>query len=65
MPPGQQLVDPIDVVVSDRCQNIGEPSLQIDPVEVGRFFRTASHGFTHSMSCIDLFGGTDTGFNPE
>jgi hypothetical protein len=30
MPPGQQLVDPIDLVVGNATENIGQPSLRID-----------------------------------
>ena len=35
MPPGQQPVDPVDLVVGDAAENIGQPSLRIDAVELG------------------------------
>jgi hypothetical protein len=33
--PGQQLVDPGDLVVGDPAQHLGEPGLRIDPVQLG------------------------------
>ena len=37
MSPGQQPVDPIDLVVSDAAQDIGQPSLWINAIELGGF----------------------------
>jgi hypothetical protein len=37
MPPGQQLVDPINLVVGNATKNIGQPRLRIDTIELGRF----------------------------
>ena len=33
--PRQQLVDPVDLVVGDAAEDIGEPGLRIDVVELG------------------------------
>jgi len=33
--PGQELVEPRDLVIGDAAENIGEPSLRIDAVQLG------------------------------
>jgi hypothetical protein len=42
--PGQQLVDPIDLVIGDAAKHIGQPSLRIDAVELGRLDKRVRDG---------------------
>jgi hypothetical protein len=34
--PGQKLVDAVDLVLGDPAKNVGQPSLRVDLVELGR-----------------------------
>ena len=43
-PPGQQLVDSVDLVVGDAAENIGKPCLRIDTVEFGRLNQCVGDG---------------------
>ncbi len=36
-PPGQQLVDAIDLMICDAAEHVSQPRLRIDAVELGRF----------------------------
>jgi hypothetical protein len=41
--PGQQLVDPIYLVVGDTAENISQPSLRINAIELGRLCGSANY----------------------
>jgi len=50
VPPRQELVDPVDLVVSDAAKDIGEPSLRIDTVELGCFDQSVDNGSRFSSA---------------
>jgi hypothetical protein len=45
--PGQQFINPVDLVICDTAENISEPSLWINAVELGSFNQGEGdcHGF--------------------
>jgi hypothetical protein len=50
IPPGQQLVDPIDLVVGDAAQDIGQPGLQIDAVKLCGLDQRLGNGHRYSST---------------
>jgi hypothetical protein len=47
--PGQQLVDPGDLVVGDPAQHRGEPSLRVDTVQLGAFDQRPASSDAHGV----------------
>jgi hypothetical protein len=69
IPPGQQLVDPIDLVVGDAGKNIGQPCLRIDTIELGSMLRVSEQKLvrgrsTHSGHWLTCLGQKQTGPSP-
>jgi hypothetical protein len=60
--PRQQFVAPVDLVVSDTAKNIGQPSLRINAVELGRFDQYVGNGRRLSST---LRSGEQPIFAPE
>ena len=62
--PGQQLVDPRDLVVGDAADHIGEPGMRIDAVQLGAFEMVRTdrrHGFLSTFLQASLPMGFPTG----
>jgi hypothetical protein len=41
--PWQELVEPLDRMLGDACENVGEPGLRIDVIHLGGLCRPANY----------------------